>query len=394
MIHADVMIIGGGPAGSVTAQRLASAGLKAVLVERAVFPRDKTCGDMVACEGLQALERSGLGEWSSDFHPVEKLRFSAPNGTMLDVGVKNREGGVVARLIPRRLLDARLAQAAGQAGARIMDGTKVEEVIFDAQGRPQAKTGSQWLQAEMLLLADGSHAPITRKLGLLKGEVDLVAMQQYLAGDSDPDGPLEFHFTQGIIPGYVWMFPMGDGHINIGAGTFTRRARGQVSLRQALENLRSRHPLDAGRLARTEVLTPMRGHPLHTRLSLTRTHAARTLVLGDAAGLVSPFTGEGIAAALRSGEMAAAQTLTAFQRGDFSAAALAPYTAQLRARYQRSKQAGNFLRSLLGSADLLNRVIGKLSRSPELGSLFGQIFMDEISPMKAFSLHTIWQVLI
>ncbi|HPH97621.1 MAG TPA: NAD(P)/FAD-dependent oxidoreductase [Anaerolineaceae bacterium] len=394
MIQTDVIIIGGGPAGSVAAQRLASAGLKAVLLERAVFPRDKTCGDMVAFEGLQALERTGLAEWSAAFHPVTRLRFSAPNATTLDVAVNNRHGGVVARLIPRRLLDARLAQAAGQAGAKVMDGAKAEEVSFDDRGRPRVKAGSQLLQAEMLLLADGSHAPITRKLGLLKGEVDLVAMQQYLAGDSDPDGPLEFHFTQGIIPGYVWMFPMGDGHINIGAGTYTRRARGQVNLRQALDDLRSRHPLDPARLARTEPLTPMRGHPLHTRLSITRTHSARTLVLGDAAGLISPFTGEGIAAALRSGEMAAAQTRTAFEKGDFSAAALAPYTAQLKARYQRDKQAGNFLRSLLGSAGLLNSVISKLSRNPQLGTLFGQIFMDEISPMKAFSLRTIWQVLI
>jgi flavin-dependent dehydrogenase len=108
-VHADVAVVGVGPAGSVAAQRLASAGCRVVLLERATFPRDKACGDGVSDRGLAVLARSGLGEWASTFPAPKVLRLTSPEGRVLDVRPQAVGGRCQGRTIPRRLLDARLA---------------------------------------------------------------------------------------------------------------------------------------------------------------------------------------------------------------------------------------------------------------------------------------------
>jgi geranylgeranyl reductase family protein len=378
-MQCEVVIIGAGPAGAISAQRLSSSGVKVILIDQAVFPRDKTCGDLVTREGLEVLERSGLTTWSQQFHIVKKMRFTSPNNQLLEVPV-NREDKTVARIIPRRQLDNKLVENAVSSGTLLKEGVRVQQ-IDTTQPKLRVSLESGLVEAELLILADGSHAPITRKLGLAQPGKDLLAIQQYLAGDIEPQGPIEFHFQSNIIPGYTWMFPMGDGLINIGAGTYTHRVTArQVDLKFVLESFKNNHPVQKTRLANTEAVRGMRSHPLRTDLGSTRTHAARILVTGDAAGLVSPFTGEGIASAMRSGELAAQTALSAFKIGDLSQSSLQPYTRSLHSRYGSDKRIARLLRSVLKHPVLLNRVFKKMIQSPELAYLFGQIFLDESSP--------------
>ncbi len=383
MIQTDVAIVGAGPSGSVAAYRLAIAGVRVVLVDRATFPRDKTCGDAVTREGLEVLERAGLSEWVMQFKPIEGLRFTSPDLHMLDVPVKAVDDGYVGRLIPRRSLDTRLVRVAVAAGADLKEGVKVEAVHIDPSEECRLVAQGLEVAAQVIILAEGSNAGIARRLGLVREPFDLLAVRQYLVGDTDPSGSLEFHFQRAIIPGYTWMFPMGNGHLNIGAGTYTWRVRSKaVDLRAVLEHFKASHPVMRDRLAHTEPLGPIRGHPLHTHLGGTRTHTDRVLVVGDAAGLVSPFTGEGIASGMRSGEMAASQVLQALAWGDFSAKAVASYSRALEARYKADQRAGRILRTVLKSPRILNRFIHCLCQDEALALLFGRVFLDERSPRR------------
>ena len=140
--------------------------------------------------------------------------------------------------------------------------------------------------------------------------------------------------------------------------------------------------MHADRLSKMEPLGPIRGHPLHTHLGATRTHAERVLVVGDAAGLVGPFTGEGIAAALRSGERAAEAAWDALDAGDFSTDQLAPYTRALEERYKADQRAARILRASLKTPALLNRFIGNLCRDEEMARMFGLVYLDELSPRR------------
>ena len=393
MMKCDVAIVGAGPAGSIAAHHLAEAGVQVVLLDKAKFPRDKTCGDGVAHEGLNILTRMGLGEWLSDFQDFDMLRLSSPNGQVLDIPYL-QEGIDFGRTIPRLLLDARLVEAAVDAGAKLVEGVKVDTVDFSDQ-RPVVVGGEVKVDARLVILADGSQAPVTRKLGLARDTVpDMTAVRQYYTGDTGPTGRLELHFQQWVSPGYTWVFPLGDGRVNIGTGTFTSRVRSKkVNLREVLENFKD-DPIIEGRLEKAEPDGPFKGFPLRTSFGSISTHADHLMVAGDAAGLVNPFTGEGITPALQSGEMAAAQAITALETGNTSHERLAPYSSALRSIFAADYRAFRILRQLINFPVLVNRLVKNLQNDSEMALLVSFIIIGYRSPRLAFKPSTIVRLLL
>jgi geranylgeranyl reductase family protein len=393
-VKADVAIVGAGPAGSVAAHRLAAAGVEIALLERATFPRDKACGDGVSAHGLAVLARTGLGEWAAQFAAPGVLRLTSPDGQALDIRPEPDDGHCYGRTIPRRLLDARLAQAAVDAGAHLLEGARVHSVAqMDGHALRVVADGLA-VDAQLVILADGSNASMTRRMGLVQRPPELIAIRQYFAGDAGPTERLEIHFERWIAPGYTWVFPVSEGHVNVGTGTFARRIHEDgVALRDILGRFTADPAATEGRLARAEPIGPVQGHPLRTRLGDTRTHAERALVAGDAAGLVSPLSGEGIAQAMESGELAAAHALRALAAGDFSAQALAPYSQALQARYSADQRAARIVRLALSAARPLNRIFHKLRHDEELALLVGYIILGHKSPRLALRPTTLLRLL-
>lgn len=394
MQAADVAVIGAGPAGSVAAHRLAAAGVEVALLERATFPRDKACGDGVSAHGLAVLARTGLGEWASQFTAPQVLRLTSPGGQVVDIRPEASDGHCYGRTIPRRLLDARLAQAAIEAGACLLEGTRVQRVErIDGRSLHIIADGLT-IDAQLVILADGSNAAVTRRMGLVREPPELIATRQYFAGDAGPAERLEIHFEPWVIPGYTWVFPVGDGHVNVGTGTFARRVRhNELALQDVLDRFTADLATTEGRLAQAAPTGPVRGHPLRTRLGGTRTHAERVLVAGDAAGLVSPLSGEGIAPALESGELAATHALRALAAGGFSAQALAPYSRALEARYAADQRAARVVRLALNKPRLLNRIFRRLQWDEELALLIGYIVLSHKSPRLALRPRTLLRLL-
>ncbi len=309
----DVLVVGGGPAGSAAAARLAASGFRTVLVDRASFPRDKVCGDFVGPTALAELADLGVAQ-AAAFRATNTmaeiaLHVDADQPAVMSIPQVDGLPGY-GRVIPRLQLDAWILEAARQAGATILDGrrvTAVHQASDSVTVRGLAAAGPWQLRTRLLLGADGSNSMVARALrGVPPSQNRIVAVRAYFDGVGGLDGQGDVWFRSDGFPGYHWLFPADGGSANLGVGmlvsTYPQSSRNlrEMLLRLIAEDASAQERLQGARM-RGKVL----GHPLTTydpRLPLV---GDRTMLLGDAAGLINPLNGEGIQYALHSARWAA-----------------------------------------------------------------------------------------
>src|SRR5436190_23121494 len=310
MDTADVVVVGGGPAGAAAGIALARQGRDVVLVDKATFPRDKICGDGLTAGALRHLEGLGLDPSAvSSWMPVDDVVVRSPSGYEATFPLPRGDGAyaVVAR---RAELDAALLDVARSAGVKVHDGhgctaaTELDDrVVLEVEG-----IGA--IAARYAVAADGMWSPMRKHLGLAlpgyRGEWH--AFRQYFTGVG-PRASRELFvwFEPDLLPGYAWSFPLPDGGANVGFGI--QRDGGKVARVQDMG------PLWPQLLARphiAEVLgsdarpeSPHRAWPIPARVDDVVLTSRRTLFVGDAAAATDPMTGEGIGQALRTGLLAA-----------------------------------------------------------------------------------------
>jgi geranylgeranyl reductase family protein len=388
-LKSDVLVVGAGPAGASAAYFLAGAGIDVLLVDREVFPREKVCGDGLASRALVMLERMGLGDWLKRFPEPEVMLLSSPNGEAVRIRPERPEGFSYGRVIPRLRLDEAVVERAVVAGARLLDGTKVTSLEQRKGGlhlRGERNGQIVHLDARLAIAADGGQASFTRRLGLIRRPPDLVAVRAYFEGDVGPETRPEFHVERIIMPGYSWIFPMGGGLANVGTGALVSTVKeGSLSLAKVMRQFVANNPYARERLQSAEMISPVQGHPLRTDLRGTRPYGQGVLVAGEAAGLVNPLSGEGIAYALESGEMAATHARRALESGDLSEATLSGYGRALHRRYGAEHQAARFLRIFFKYPWLLNRLVRRMQQDPDFALTFGLVLIGIESPRTVLS---------
>jgi menaquinone-9 beta-reductase len=309
-IETDVLVVGAGPAGSAAAAWAARSGADVVLADAAVFPRDKTCGDGLTPRAMAELDQLGLGDWVRAKGRNRGLRAAGfgqelllpwPGGSLPD------HGGAV----PRTELDARVRDVALQAGAAPLEGARAVDVERDGDRvgavvfrRPDESTTT--VRCRRLVVADGARSPLGRVLGREwhRDTAYGVAARGYIAsGRSDDEwisSHLELRGAEGeLLSGYGWVFPLGDGEINVGVGTLaTERRPADVRLRSLLElytdQRREEWELEGAVRAPASALLPMGG-------AVSGVAGRNWALIGDAAGCVNPLNGEGIDYGLETG---------------------------------------------------------------------------------------------
>jgi geranylgeranyl reductase family protein len=306
----DAIVVGAGPAGSTTAYRLASAGACVLLVDKARFPRDKPCGGGLT---LRAVRQLPVAPDPVVEHVVDRMGFRLRYGSRFE----RRGRGPLILMTQRRRLDHYLAEQAVSAGAEFRDGVKVADVRADGSGAGATVEGTA-VQAAVLVAADGANGT-TRKALDLGGEYVLgVAFEgnvpRELVGDRF-DGLAELEL--GTIPGgYGWVFPKGD-HVNVGVGGWESEG---PTLREHLRVLCRAYGIA------DESVESLRGHRLPLRRAGSIAARGRALLVGDAAGLVDPLSGDGMYEAFVSSRLAA-ETIADFLEG--RAPGLDGYTEKL-----------------------------------------------------------------
>jgi geranylgeranyl reductase family protein len=317
--EADVIVVGAGPAGSTTAYYLAQAGLDVLLLEKSRFPREKVCGDGLTPRAVKALVAMGVPIGEDDGWLRNKGLRVVGAGMRLELPWPELTSYPGYGLVRTRMdFDQRLAQRAREAGAHLIEGITVTGPVRDDRtGRIVGVTArpdggeQQVYRGRLVIAADGNSSRLSVSMGLRKRDDRPigVAVRAYYTSPRHEDDYLESWLdlwdADRLLPGYGWIFGMGDGTSNIGLGLLnTSTAFGNTDYHALLKRWLAGMPPEWGFTEENRV-GPIRGAALPMAFNRTPSYTDGLLLVGDAAGMVNPFNGEGIAYAMESGEIAA-----------------------------------------------------------------------------------------
>ncbi len=355
-----VIIVGAGPAGSTCAWFAAKAGLRVLLVDAARFPRDKACGDaFTRTKAVPILEELGLVDELQALPSArcETVRLTASNGAHIDLppprGVPPSQQA--AYVCPRKILDERLL-ARVRPLVDVVEGCTVTGVLRDARritgitGVDRATGRRQVWRGAVVVGADGTRSIVAQHTGLLpRRDSQLgLAVRGYFEQVEGVTDQLELYCFDRLRPGYLWMFPCGGGRANVGLYLLkSRQPHTDGALIPQFWDLVRRHPTLAVRFRSASLVGPLTGWPLPLWSRRRRLSTEGALLIGDAANLIDPATGEGIGNAMLSGKLAAGVIAEALAAGDTSAAVLRQYDARLWTAIGRELRLARLLQGLM-----------------------------------------------
>src|ERR1700731_3460823 len=310
-IGADLVVVGAGPAGSTAAAWAARAGTDVLVIDSASFPRDKACGDGLTPRAVAELERMGLGDWLDPRIPPRGLRMSGFGGEV-EVDWPGPSFPSTGSAVARLELDDRIRKVAEDSGARMLLGTKAVAAHHDSSRRVVSLTLADGTEVgcRRLIVADGARSSLGRKQGRRWHQETVygVAARGYLttprADDPWLTSHLELRSPDGaVLPGYGWIFPLGNGEVNIGVGALSTSKRpADLALRPLISYYtalrRDEWGFSGEPRAVSSALLPMGG-------AVSGVAGPNWMLIGDAAACVNPLNGEGIDYGLETGRLAA-----------------------------------------------------------------------------------------
>jgi menaquinone-9 beta-reductase len=390
----DVVVVGAGPAGAACALLLARAGFAVVLLDKTRFPRPKPCGEYTSPAVAAVLARLGLRQAvdAAGACWLRGMRLYAPDGSawLIDYAAQGQR----ALALPRATLDHVLVEAAAHAGARVVEGYRVErletdrEVVVGVRGR-LGGTPTR-LAARLVVGADGLHSVVARGLGMgvalpWPRRLGLVAHYEGLPLDGYGEMYVGRH-------GYCGLAPLGDGLVNVGIVVDLPDAGDSLTAAARYERALAGIPAAARRLAGARRVSPVRGMgPLAWRAR--RVSGAGWLLVGDAAGFLDPFTGDGVYEALRGAELAAAVAGRALATGDLSARALAAYAPLRRRVFGGKRRLGWVLQLFVHQPALLAYALRRLQARPPLDRRLVAALGDFGDAAAALQVPYLWSIL-
>ncbi len=371
---ADVIVVGAGPGGSSAAYHLASTGLDVLLVEKTAFPREKVCGDGLTPRAVRSLVEMGIDTSPAAGWARNKGLRIVGGGVRMELPWPDLASWPGYGLVrPRLDFDDLLVRHAVKAGARLQEGTAVTGPLIDERtGRVVgvlARTGPDrepvTYRAPLIIAADGNSARIALALGIRRREDRPlgVAVRRYYRSPLTNDDHLESHLElwegrpreSRLLPGYGWIFGVGDGTSNVGLGLLnTTDAFQHTNYADLLRRWLGALPPEWG-FTEDNAIGPVRGSALPMGFNRTPHYRDGVLLVGDAGGMVNPFNGEGIAYALESGRYAAEVAVQALARAEGPARerALGHYPAIIRTQYGGYYTLGRYFVQLIGNPTIM-----------------------------------------
>ena len=373
MHQKKIVIIGAGPAGSSTAHYLGRHQIAHTLLDKAVFPRPKVCGDGIAPRGSLMLDRINptIRQKHGKLKPIYGGRVFAPNGQCTNLYLKKPdEQEANAFSIPRVELDHLLTQQIDTRYTDFQQGVEIKQIrrhdqgfVIDYQKDGQALT----LEADILIGCDGDRSIVKKTFAPQRMDPDhyVAGIRTYYSGvkGMHKDQFFEFYFLKELLPGYLWIFPLGNGSVNVGLGMLSSDVSARkANLREILQTTLAEHPVLAERFADARQEGKLEGWGLPLGSKMGTLSGDGFLLTGDAASLIDPLTGEGVGNALFSGWLAADAVAKAVEEGRTDAAFFAKhYDKRLRRCIGRELRGLDWLSRLFSSPRLLNYILSQIN---------------------------------
>ncbi|HZB15248.1 MAG TPA: geranylgeranyl reductase family protein [Chryseolinea sp.] len=369
----DVVIVGAGPAGAATAIALGNSGLAVAVLDKAKFPRDKTCGDALSVDVINQLKILSpllLDDFEEFRSKVTSygVKIFAPDGNSLDIPFvlndQKRSGYVCTRLDFDSLLVRHLS---AYPNVEVFEDHAVDRVENTGE-QISIHSGDNDFSAPIVIGADGAHSIVAKTLGKLRPDKDhySAGLRVYCEGITGfhPQNFIELYFFQQILPGYLWIFPLPDNTANVGIGMLSSAiSKKKINLKSLLHELLSTHPALQSRFRNAKPKETVKGYGLPLGSKKRVLSGDRFLLTGDAASLIDPFSGEGIANAIRSGRIAAAHIIKCFQTNNFSQSFNSQYDREIYGRMWKELRLSRSLQQLCRYPRLFNFVIRKAKQN-------------------------------
>jgi menaquinone-9 beta-reductase len=347
----DAVVIGAGPAGSSTAFHLAKKGWRVALFEKSRMPRDKACGDGLGTGSVAMLKSMDVAPLLEGFPQITGVDIKVRGESTCTSSFRPHDGSAYGLVVPRRELDLLIANRAREAGSDWYEGSRVTGFGFSS-GRVssvQYVTGrEQAVRTRFVVIADGGGSNLSAQAGIPKHSAETVgyAIRGYFRNVPVHSAFFNIHLPinragmDRVVPGYGWVFPLKDSCANIGVGYYPcQRQDRTLNLRQLFTRFLGELVQTEPAMAEMQLMGKWTGGTLRSGMDPSRCFANGAIVVGDAAGLVDPFTGEGIDTALVSGQYAAEALDSALKRDNTKC--LREYSHLLERRYSDRFQLGD-----------------------------------------------------
>jgi geranylgeranyl reductase family protein len=385
----DLIIVGAGPAGTSAALYGNRLGLQTLLLDKSKFPRDKTCGDALSGKSVKILEDLNLVEGVNklDGSLIKRIIFANPKHSecelLLDKSL-NKDHISHGYVIPRITFDNYMLEQAKKV-SDVEEGFFVKDLLFDdkrvvgVSGKTDNGDRKEY-RANIVLGADGPNSIVSKKAGLYQMDIDhtAIGIRCYYENVKDLTDQIELHYIEEMIPGYFWIFPAGKNRANIGVGLLKSIVKKESrKLSEIMTKIiESDHFKD--RFSDAVPIEKPTGWNLPFGSIKRENHGEGFLLLGDAAGLVDPFTGEGIGNAMESGRIAVETAAKAKEKNDFSKSYLKKYDTELWEYLGSELNTSARLLKIARSKFLLNFVIDRASRNKKVRDIMSGMLSDEI----------------
>jgi menaquinone-9 beta-reductase len=386
----DVLIAGAGPAGASTSIFLSNEKIKHIIIDKAVFPRDKTCGDAMSGKTVGMLKRMDEN-WQKDFLSNNNsvvsngIQFIGSNNIGLDIPFRlqsiaaDEPLGFVSKRID---FDNSLFNLIKSDYAECMINAAIEDIEHTSEGlivtiKQEGKVKK--IFTKMIVGAEGRSSVVAKKLAhhTVEAKHYSAGIRAYYKNVSGlhKENYIELHFYKEMQPGYFWIFPLPNGMANVGMGMLSSAVSSQkANLKQIMQDVIDNHPVIKERFKNATLQGKVEGWGLPLGSKKRNLSGERFLLTGDAGSLIDPFTGEGIGNAMVSGLVASRQIKKAIAANNFSADFLKEYDKELYKKLWAELKMSHYLQILSAKPWLFNFVIRKASRSKELRETISCMF--------------------
>lgn len=388
MIEKEIVIVGAGPAGLTAALFLAKNNIKSTILEKGQFPKDKICGDAFSGKVAWVLnkldtdilkninkEEFTIPSWGVKFYGTQNNELKVPFKTNYNA-ISDTAPGFISKRID---FDNKLYQLAKQNPLiEIQENTPIIQVERNKKGIVLHTKNNKTIHAQLVLAADGAYSNIAKTLLniTIKDSQNSLGLRTYYNNVSqlDKDGFIELHFLKEITPGYFWIFPLPNGQANVGIGMRTDIVKNKkINLKQKFNEIIQNHPAISKRFSNAQIIDKAKLHGLPLG-GLSKISHNNLILLGDAAALIDPFTGEGIGHAMISGYIAAETIKNNYQTKNYTKETLAEYDKIIKRRLGKEFALSKKMQELSKYPFLFNYVVNKAQNNKELKETISFMF--------------------